>query len=208
MVRLCSVPGGAGPEGCGARFQPRRRLRRGGSGAEPRNGAAGTADPADPAVPARPPEVRPLDGGETWPPLGVVPVPADVQPHACGELRPGETLFLHTDGAEDARNPAGAFFPCGASSQRHRHRARPRGWSRACMPLCSGTPAGDSPTMSPCWCSGTTGSDHTRRTRWMGPARSRPGSCRGPATNRAPAEPERAARLPWSVGQTAERAAR
>ncbi|MFI1283567.1 PP2C family protein-serine/threonine phosphatase [Streptomyces sp. NPDC020858] len=59
----------------------------------------------------RPMDVQPLDGGETWPPLGVVPVPADVQPHVCGELRPGETLFLHTDGAEDARNPAGAFFP-------------------------------------------------------------------------------------------------
>ncbi|MDX3535117.1 PP2C family protein-serine/threonine phosphatase [Streptomyces sp. MB09-01] len=49
--------------------------------------------------------------GETLPPLGVVPVPVETQPHAVGELRPGDTLFLHTDGAEDARDGAGAFFP-------------------------------------------------------------------------------------------------
>lgn len=54
--------------------------------------------------------VRALVGGETLPPLGVVPVPADVRPRACGELRPGETLFLYTDGAEDARDRAGRFF--------------------------------------------------------------------------------------------------
>ncbi|WP_240804054.1 PP2C family protein-serine/threonine phosphatase [Streptomyces sp. A0592] len=56
------------------------------------------------------PEVRPL-GGDTLPPLGVVPLPPVLRAHACGELRPGETLFLHTDGAEDARDPAGRFFP-------------------------------------------------------------------------------------------------
>ncbi|WP_327412983.1 PP2C family protein-serine/threonine phosphatase [Streptomyces sp. NBC_01233] len=55
-------------------------------------------------------DVQALDG-ETMPPLGVVPVPADAQPHPVGELRPGETLFLHTDGAEEARDTAGAFFP-------------------------------------------------------------------------------------------------
>ncbi|MFF4433571.1 PP2C family protein-serine/threonine phosphatase [Streptomyces sp. NPDC001513] len=55
-------------------------------------------------------DVQALDG-ETLPPLGVVPVPAEAQPHPVGELRPGETLFLHTDGAEEARNAAGAFFP-------------------------------------------------------------------------------------------------
>ncbi|OEJ31229.1 SpoIIE family protein phosphatase [Streptomyces subrutilus] len=55
-------------------------------------------------------DVRGLDG-ETMPPLGVVPLPRDPQPHTCGELRPGETLFLHTDGAAEARNAAGAFFP-------------------------------------------------------------------------------------------------
>ncbi|MEU6867416.1 hypothetical protein ABZ924_29905, partial [Streptomyces sp. NPDC046876] len=36
----------------------------------------------------------------------------------------------------------------------------------------------------------------------------RPAPGRDPATNRAPAEPRRVARPPWSVGQTAERATR
>ncbi|MGW7438618.1 PP2C family protein-serine/threonine phosphatase [Streptomyces sp. NPDC054849] len=58
----------------------------------------------------RPVQVRPPAGGETLPPLGVVPVPLDLLPQPCGELRPGETLFLHTDGAEDARDRAGRFF--------------------------------------------------------------------------------------------------
>ncbi|MFF4422108.1 PP2C family protein-serine/threonine phosphatase [Streptomyces sp. NPDC001549] len=66
---------------------------------------AGLVHPAQRAT-----QVLPLAGGETLPPLGVVPVPADVWPHACGELRPGETLFLYTDGAEDARDRAGRFF--------------------------------------------------------------------------------------------------
>ncbi|MFK0048383.1 PP2C family protein-serine/threonine phosphatase [Streptomyces sp. NPDC090741] len=56
-------------------------------------------------------EVRILDGGETYPPLGVVPVQPDLQPQDCGQLWPGDVLFLHTDGAEDARDPEGRFFP-------------------------------------------------------------------------------------------------
>ncbi|MBT2481735.1 serine/threonine-protein phosphatase [Streptomyces sp. ISL-94] len=66
------------------------------------------AEPGRSAQRAR--HVQVLDG-ETLPPLGVVPVPADAQPHPVGRLRPGETLFLHTDGAEEARDAAGAFFP-------------------------------------------------------------------------------------------------
>ncbi|MFE2479234.1 SpoIIE family protein phosphatase [Streptomyces sp. NPDC059389] len=56
-------------------------------------------------------DVRSLDGGETFPPLGVVPVQPEVQPHDCGQLWPGDVLFLHTDGAEDARDHDGRFFP-------------------------------------------------------------------------------------------------
>ncbi|MGW0398435.1 SpoIIE family protein phosphatase [Streptomyces sp. NPDC003002] len=41
----------------------------------------------------------------------MVPVSARVRAEPCGELRPGETLFLHTDGAEDARDADGRFFP-------------------------------------------------------------------------------------------------
>ncbi|MFJ1868330.1 PP2C family protein-serine/threonine phosphatase [Streptomyces sp. NPDC088097] len=57
------------------------------------------------------PYVRPLPGGEPLPPLGVLPVPADVRPYSCGELAPGNLLVLHTDGAEDARDRQGRFFP-------------------------------------------------------------------------------------------------
>ncbi|MFI5755780.1 PP2C family protein-serine/threonine phosphatase [Streptomyces sp. NPDC051569] len=52
----------------------------------------------------------PLTTGEPLPPLGAFPLPAVLPPHRCGQLRPGETLFLHTDGAEDARDPSGRFF--------------------------------------------------------------------------------------------------
>ncbi|MEU5402993.1 PP2C family protein-serine/threonine phosphatase [Streptomyces sp. NPDC005963] len=56
------------------------------------------------------PEVRPLSGGEPLPPLGAFPLPA-APPVWHGEpLLPGEVLFLHTDGATDARNTTGAFF--------------------------------------------------------------------------------------------------
>ncbi|MFC9298811.1 SpoIIE family protein phosphatase [Streptomyces sp. NPDC057010] len=49
--------------------------------------------------------------GETMPPLGVLPAPADAEPDRVGELRPGDILFLYTDGAEEARDAVGAFFP-------------------------------------------------------------------------------------------------
>ncbi|MFJ8674728.1 PP2C family protein-serine/threonine phosphatase [Streptomyces sp. NPDC093589] len=48
---------------------------------------------------------------EPMPPLGLFPLPDELPAVPCGQLRPGEALFLHTDGAEDARDPAGAFFP-------------------------------------------------------------------------------------------------
>ncbi|MBT2403696.1 MULTISPECIES: SpoIIE family protein phosphatase [unclassified Streptomyces] len=54
--------------------------------------------------------MQPLDGGETLPPLGVIPVPEAPVPQDCGPLHPGDVLVLHTDGAEDARDPAGRFF--------------------------------------------------------------------------------------------------
>ncbi|MER5809857.1 PP2C family protein-serine/threonine phosphatase [Streptomyces sp. NPDC002033] len=55
--------------------------------------------------------VRPPDGGGILPPLGVLPLPADLRPQPCGALGPGELLVLHTDGAEDARDRQGRFFP-------------------------------------------------------------------------------------------------
>ncbi|MGR4884313.1 PP2C family protein-serine/threonine phosphatase [Streptomyces sp. LARHCF249] len=102
------------PEHCAPRswgsappaFEARARSAVGGPGRSPGAGKGrGGGGPAQ-----RLTDVQALDG-ETMPPLGVVPLPADAQPHPVGELRPGETLFLHTDGAEDARDAAGAFFP-------------------------------------------------------------------------------------------------
>uniref|UniRef100_A0AAU2JMD0 Serine/threonine-protein phosphatase n=1 Tax=Streptomyces sp. NBC_00049 TaxID=2903617 RepID=A0AAU2JMD0_9ACTN len=82
-------------------------------GAAPAPQASGPTVRAEPGTgPARrPTRVRALDGGDPLPPLGVLPVPVDVRTHACGELLPGETLFLHTDGAEEARDATGVFFP-------------------------------------------------------------------------------------------------
>lgn len=96
LIRPAAAPAPV-PEPCAARGR--------GSAPDP-------APPAPRATAGRHPRARleRLDG-ETLPPLGVIPLPPDPRAHPCGELRPGETLFLHTDGAEDARDAAGAFFP-------------------------------------------------------------------------------------------------
>ncbi|MFI1355607.1 PP2C family protein-serine/threonine phosphatase [Streptomyces sp. NPDC020898] len=52
-----------------------------------------------------------LTCGEPLPPLGPFPLPAELAPAPCGRLLPGETLLLHTDGVEDARDTHGRFFP-------------------------------------------------------------------------------------------------
>ncbi|MFI6349421.1 PP2C family protein-serine/threonine phosphatase [Streptomyces sp. NPDC050560] len=67
----------------------------------------GTARPA----PAPPHQVETVSGTEPLPPLGTVPLPAELPPMRCGRLLPGDALFLHTDGATDARDAAGRFFP-------------------------------------------------------------------------------------------------
>ncbi|WP_137990418.1 PP2C family protein-serine/threonine phosphatase [Streptomyces vilmorinianum] len=48
--------------------------------------------------------------GDPLPPLGAFPLPADLIPYRCTRLLPGEALFLHTDGAAEARDGAGRFF--------------------------------------------------------------------------------------------------
>ncbi|MEU7577642.1 PP2C family protein-serine/threonine phosphatase [Streptomyces sp. NPDC041068] len=58
---------------------------------------------------------RPLTDAEPLPPLGAFPLPADLSVLHCGQLLPGQALVLHTDGVEDARNAAGAFFPLQAA---------------------------------------------------------------------------------------------
>ncbi|MFI1432771.1 PP2C family protein-serine/threonine phosphatase [Streptomyces lydicus] len=56
-------------------------------------------------------EVVPVAPGEPMPPLGLFPLPEELSTVGCGRLEPGEALFLHTDGAVDTRDAAGAFFP-------------------------------------------------------------------------------------------------
>ncbi|TWV56654.1 serine/threonine-protein phosphatase [Streptomyces misionensis] len=55
--------------------------------------------------------VESLTHAEPLPPLGPFPLPADLAPRPCGELGPAESLVLYTDGAEDARDARGRFFP-------------------------------------------------------------------------------------------------
>ncbi|MBH5337876.1 serine/threonine-protein phosphatase [Streptomyces pactum] len=57
------------------------------------------------------PRVRQAGAGEALPPLGLFPLPGDLAARPCARLRPGQALVLHTDGAEDARDGHGAFFP-------------------------------------------------------------------------------------------------
>ncbi|KIF78588.1 hypothetical protein QR77_05935 [Streptomyces sp. 150FB] len=52
----------------------------------------------------------PLAADVPLPPLGSLPLPARLVPQRFGQLLPGEALFLHTDGATDARDGAGRFF--------------------------------------------------------------------------------------------------
>ncbi|MEU4095176.1 PP2C family protein-serine/threonine phosphatase [Streptomyces sp. NPDC026673] len=54
---------------------------------------------------------RALEAGEPFPPLGLFDPGPVAKAVPCGELLPGQALFLHTDGAVDARDAAGEFFP-------------------------------------------------------------------------------------------------
>jgi serine phosphatase RsbU (regulator of sigma subunit) len=53
----------------------------------------------------------PLAESEPLPPIGPFPLPAELSAEPCGRLRHGDALFLHTDGAEEARDDHGRFFP-------------------------------------------------------------------------------------------------
>ncbi|MFF0277374.1 PP2C family protein-serine/threonine phosphatase [Streptomyces sp. NPDC004330] len=54
--------------------------------------------------------VERLPVGDPLPPLGVLPLPAALAPYTGARLAPGETLVLHTDGAEEARDHRGRFL--------------------------------------------------------------------------------------------------
>jgi serine phosphatase RsbU (regulator of sigma subunit) len=66
----------------------------------------------------------PVTHADPMPPLGLFPLPAELPVTACGQLLPGEALFLHTDGVEDARDGQGRFFPL-AGALREAVRGRP-----------------------------------------------------------------------------------
>jgi serine phosphatase RsbU (regulator of sigma subunit) len=59
--------------------------------------------------------VEPLARADPLPPLGPFPLPPELPFVCCGQLLPGEALFLYTDGAEDARDARGRFFPLRAT---------------------------------------------------------------------------------------------
>jgi serine phosphatase RsbU (regulator of sigma subunit) len=56
---------------------------------------------------------EPVVRADPLPPLGPFPLPPELDLQHCGRLLPGETLLLHTDGVEDARDGRGRFFPLG-----------------------------------------------------------------------------------------------
>lgn len=56
-------------------------------------------------------QAEPLAHTGPLPPLGPFPLPAKLPVLSCGRLLPGDTLVLHTDGVEDARDTDGTFFP-------------------------------------------------------------------------------------------------
>ncbi|MGA5362234.1 PP2C family protein-serine/threonine phosphatase [Streptomyces purpurascens] len=55
--------------------------------------------------------VEQLAPADPYPPLGVFPLPDVVSTVGLGHLPPGDALFLYTDGAQDARDARGRFFP-------------------------------------------------------------------------------------------------
>ncbi|UGY90460.1 PP2C family protein-serine/threonine phosphatase [Streptomyces gobiensis] len=58
-----------------------------------------------------PARAEPVTGEGPLPPVGLFPLPHPVPPPLRLRLAPGDALFLHTDGAEDARSSDGGFFP-------------------------------------------------------------------------------------------------
>ncbi|MEV3969525.1 PP2C family protein-serine/threonine phosphatase [Streptomyces sp. NPDC050698] len=69
-------------------------------------------------------QVEQLVPGDPYPPVGVAPLPPVLPAVGLGRLGPDEALFLFTDGAQDARDSGGRFFPL-ATALTHVVRAGP-----------------------------------------------------------------------------------
>jgi serine phosphatase RsbU (regulator of sigma subunit) len=52
-----------------------------------------------------------LAPADPHPPLGLFPLPTELSTVGLGYLEHGDALFLYTDGAQDARDSSGRFFP-------------------------------------------------------------------------------------------------
>ncbi|WAZ27038.1 serine/threonine-protein phosphatase [Streptomyces cinnabarinus] len=93
--------------------------------------------------------VEQLDRADPLPPLGSFPLPPELPVAVCGVLLPGDTLSLHTDGVEDARDGHGRFFSLQAAlvGAVHAQPSSPqlmlRTVLRALMHHTGGTPADD-----------------------------------------------------------------
>ncbi|MEC4020433.1 SpoIIE family protein phosphatase [Streptomyces sp. H27-D2] len=90
-----------------------------------------------------------MDRAEPLPPLGLFPLPAELALVRCPPVLTGDVLVLHTDGAEDARDAAGEFFPLSlalaraASASRHSQRSQDSRHSQHPLPapLSDGSPS-------------------------------------------------------------------
>ncbi len=87
---------------------------------------------------------EPLTLAEPFPPLGPFPLPGELPTTVPGRLRPGDTLVLHTDGAEEARDAEGRFFPLqGVLAEAARERPQAPRWycARFSRRFCGTPPA-------------------------------------------------------------------
>ncbi|SMF23895.1 Serine phosphatase RsbU, regulator of sigma subunit [Streptomyces sp. Amel2xC10] len=74
----------------------------------------------------RGPRVEPLARADPLPPLGPFPLPPDLTATVFGPLLRGDSLVLFTDGAAEARDARGRFFPLSAAlADAVRHRPVP-----------------------------------------------------------------------------------
>ncbi|MGJ3559116.1 PP2C family protein-serine/threonine phosphatase [Streptomyces sp. INA 01156] len=100
---------------------------------------------------------EPLARADPHPPLGPFPLPAELPTVPCGRLLPGDILVLHTDGAEDARDAEGRFFPLPevlAAAARETPRT-PQAVLRTVLTALTRHTGGSPRTTSPSWSSGT-----------------------------------------------------